>query len=170
MASLMENLIVVLKEECEVYEGLFTITQEKTQVIVADDLNRLQEITNVEQDTVTKIQNLEKKRTEIVNDIAMVLGKNQQHLTITEIIQCLNKQPEDQKQLSQLHDRLSTVVHQLVELNEHNQRLVKEALDMVEFNMNVLRSTTMAPQTGAYNKGAYNNDSEQGSGMFDTSR
>ena len=42
MASLMENLIEVLGQECKEYEGLLSLSQKKTQVIAGGNLDELQ--------------------------------------------------------------------------------------------------------------------------------
>ena len=41
-------------------------------------------------------------------------------------------------------------------VNEQNRELILSALDMVQFNMNVLQSMKAAPETANYNRGAYN--------------
>ena len=66
----MENLIAVLQQECEEYNGLLELSDRKTPVIVAGDLDQLQKITDEEQEWVGRIAHLEKKRVEITADIA----------------------------------------------------------------------------------------------------
>ena len=63
MASLMENLIEVLCQESDEYEGLLTLSQEKTRIIASADLEKLQKITDDEQEVVSRIARLEKRRT-----------------------------------------------------------------------------------------------------------
>ena len=55
MASLMENLIDVLNKESSEYEVLLGLSQKKTPVIIAGDLEALQQITDDEQRIVTKV-------------------------------------------------------------------------------------------------------------------
>ena len=40
MASLMENLIEVLEQECIEYEGLLDLSQKKTPIIVSGNLEQ----------------------------------------------------------------------------------------------------------------------------------
>ena len=156
MATLIDNLIQVLEDEYEVYNKLITISNEKTKVIVANDVNHLKEITDQEQDILTTIANLEHKREEFSNDIAMVLGNSTDNVTLHGIIELMEGQPEIQNQLSDVHDRLLNIVKQLSEINKHNSVLVNDQLEMIEFNLNVLQGMRQAPETGTYNKGAYN--------------
>ena len=64
MASLMEDLIEVLNQECIEYDELLGLSSKKTPVIAAGDLEKLSQITDEEQIAVGKIQKLEKRRIE----------------------------------------------------------------------------------------------------------
>ena len=56
MASLTEELIRVLQEEHDIYQKLVPIAEEKTRVIVKNDLKALQEITEREQKAVEQLR------------------------------------------------------------------------------------------------------------------
>lgn len=54
------------------------------------------------------------------------------------------------------------------ELNLQNKQLLTEALEMVEFNMNVIRSTRMSSGSSNYSSNAAQVDiGDYGAGMFD---
>ena len=72
----MENLIEVLEQESNEYEGLLSLSQKKTPIIVSGNLEELQKITDDEQELVGRISHLEKKRTEVTADIANVLNRD----------------------------------------------------------------------------------------------
>ena len=74
MACLMENLIDVLGEESSEYEVLLELSMKKTPIIVSGNLENLQKITDEEQEAVSRVVNLDKKRMEILTDIANVLN------------------------------------------------------------------------------------------------
>ena len=46
MASLMEELITVLSREKEIYEKLIPISERKTVVLIREDLQELQKVTD----------------------------------------------------------------------------------------------------------------------------
>ena len=58
MASLMENLIEVLCQESDEYEGLLDLSQKKTQIIASADLEELQRITDDEQELVDRLNQI----------------------------------------------------------------------------------------------------------------
>ena len=156
MASLMENLIDVLTKECSEYEELLELSQKKTPIIVKGDLEQLQQITDEEQVVVSRIGNLEKKRIEVTADIANVLNRDVTILKLSNLIEMFSTRPEEQRILSEIHDRLQQAVKNLKKINEQNEQLIKNALEMVDFEMNLLQATRTAPATANYNKGAYN--------------
>lgn len=170
MATLIETLIQVLNEECDVFDKLLDISQVKTQAIVANDIERLTKITDEEQDILTVVTNLEKKREEATVDIATVLGKKTDS-TLKEIISYLDGQTETKNQLSDVHDRLLEKVERLARENQHNGVLVQDQLDLIDFSLNALRGMNQAPETGSYNKGAYNTGETYApiKGTFDSS-
>ena len=83
MASLMENLIEVLCQESDEYEGLLDLSQKKTQIIASADLEELQRITDDEQELVDRLNRLEKKRVEVTKDIANVLNRDVESLKLS---------------------------------------------------------------------------------------
>lgn len=165
----MEELITTLKQEYTIYKELLPIEENKTKVIVSNNLKDLQEITEEEQTVVDKINGLERKRAEILANIGTVINRDSATLHIQNIIELLEKQPKEQKQLSDIHDNLKKLVQRLMEINNHNNSLIQQSLEMIEFNMNFIQSTRMLPGNNGYDKGASQYDaSSTQSGMFDT--
>lgn len=158
MASLIEELMNVLEEECVIYEELFRVSDIKTQSIVKGDIGQLQKITEKEQDVVDKVLVLERRRQNIVDNIAVVLNQKNKSMTVADIVRVMENQPEFQKPLSELHHRLRTVVMQLQQVNAQNRDLLENALEMTEFNINILQTAGQAPETANYDKKSYSGD------------
>ena len=169
MASLMENLIEVLGRECDEYEGLLALSQKKTQIIAGGDLEELQKITDDEQDLVSRVSNLDKKRVEITADIANVLNKDVETMKLSNLIQMLAGRSAEQAKLAEAHDRLQAAVRELQRVNEQNRELLENAVEMVEFEMNLLQAMKAAPETANYTRNAYNSGAQMGvtNGNFD---
>lgn len=168
MASLIEELINVLEQEQEVYQQLVPIAEEKTNIIVKNDLNALQEITGKEQNAVDMLNVLERRREEIITNIGTVINRKPETLDMKTLIQFMEQQPNEQKALSVLHDNLKRTIQRLVEINNRNKSLIQESLEMIEFNMNFIQSTRMSPGNNTYTKGASQYDAQASqTGMFD---
>lgn len=154
MASLIEELVSTLDREERLYTDLIPIQEKKTRAIVANDLDAIGKLADEEQQLVDEVGILEAKRTRIANDIATVLGKPQGTMKLEQIVQTLKNQPLEQKRLQDLHDRLRRTVARLQELNAQNKELLDQVLEMVEFNMNVIRSTRMSSGSSNYSSSA----------------
>ncbi len=89
-------------------------------------------------------------------------------MKLEQIVQTLKNQPDEQKKLQELHDRLRRTIARLQELNVQNKDLLDQVLEMVEFNMNVIRSTRMSSGSSNYSSSAAQVDlPDMEAGMFD---
>lgn len=168
MASLVENLISILDEEEKFYCDLVPIAERKAEAIIKNNLDDLQKINMEEQGIVDRIGVLEQKRQEVVANIAIVMGQNAKDLNLHAIIEMLQKQPKEQMQLKRIHDKLKKSVERLQDVNAQNKLLIQDALEMVEFNMNYIRSTRMSSGSSNYSKRASVMDApDLGAGTFD---
>ncbi len=165
----MENLIEVLDLESREYEDLLELSTKKTSVIVVGGLDDLAKITDEEQNVVSKINRLEQKRQEVYADIANVINRDVDTLMLADLIEMLKARPGEQQKLARVYDRLSTAVHKVRSVNEQNRILIENALEMVEFDMNMLQAMKAAPETANYNRGAFNTGTLMGvdAGGFD---
>jgi flagellar biosynthesis/type III secretory pathway chaperone len=168
MAGLIDELVNVMSQENDIYRELIPIAEEKTRVIIKNDLDALQKITEQEQLTIEKITALEKKREEVVINIGTVLSRDPKELNMKALIKIMGKQPEEQKELSRIHDELNVNLRRLVTINDRNKELINQSLEMIEFNMNLIQSTRMAPGVNNYTRSAGESSIRQaGTGMFD---
>lgn len=168
MASLMENLLQVLEKENSEYESLVELSTQKRQIIIDGDIPGLEKITDREQDITSKIKNLENRREEILNDMAIVLSKDAKDLTLTNMIAFLHKQPQEQQKLKDMQAKLRDTLGRMADINRQNEGLLKHALEMTEFDLTLFRSMRQAPITANYDKHAYNTGDILGSGGFDS--
>lgn len=155
MASLIENLITILEQESELYERLIKESMDKTPVIVSNDLQRLSEANDREQRIVDEITSISHKRNQALGEIATVLGKDADTITVSEVIELMAKQPEFQHPLIAVRDKMLKQADLLKQVNVHNQNLLKESLEMTEYSINLMQSMNQAPETANYNKGSY---------------
>jgi len=164
VASLMENLIVTLGDLCEEYENLLGLSSKKKPVIISGNLEELSKITDEEQIVVGRINHLDRKRQEVVSDIANVVNRDVEDLKLENMIQMLEPRPTEQQKLAAVYDRLKDVVHREKQMNEQNRELILNALEMIQFDINMFQAMKAAPQTANYNKGAYSTGSVIGVG------
>lgn len=155
MASLIDVLIDTLEKESTEYEGLLELGLEKTGIIIRNDVNELSRMVEKEQLVMERIIALEKKRTEVSDDIADVLNKDVKTLTLTRLIELLSSQEKERDALSSIHDRLSLTMKRMVDVNERNKALLDQSMEMLQFEMNLVQSMRRGPETNNYGRDAY---------------
>ncbi|MCI8299966.1 MAG: flagellar protein FlgN [Lachnospiraceae bacterium] len=163
----MEDFISVLEQENQEYQRLAELSNEKKQIIIDGDIPSLENITDKEQEIAGILKNLEHKREEVVKDMSIVLSKQPEELTITNMIAFLNKQPEEQQKLTDLRERLRETLAELNDINQQNEELLKLAMEMAEFDLTLFRSMRQAPETANYDRRANNTGDLLGNSGFD---
>ena len=167
MASLMDDLLDVIEQEENHYRKLIGLSTDKKDAIIKGDIRTLEDITNEEQDVTSILKNLETKRSGVLADMADVLGQDAETLTVRKMIDLLEKQPNEQKKLSDLCDRLRHTLDEMSAVNEQNRVLLEQALEMVNFDLTLFKSLRQAPEMANYDKNAYNTGELLGSSGFD---
>ena len=163
----MEELLGVLKDEEQQYEMLIELNGEKREAVIKANIESLEQITIKEQEAASTLLNLSNKRGRVLKDMATVLGKDADEMTINRMIGYLESQPEEQQQLIDQRDRLIAAGTRMRTMNQQNETLLKQALEMVEFDLTLLRSMRQAPETANYDKNAYNTGDLLGGSAFD---
>lgn len=167
MASLMEDFMDILEKENGEYERLMELSIQKRQIIIDGDVPALEDMTGREQEITSNLKNLENKREQVVKDMAIVLSKDPEELTITNMIAFLNKQPEEQQKLQSIRERLKSTLTKMADINTQNEILLTQAMEMVEFDLTLFKSMRQAPTTANYDKRANNTGEVLGSRGFD---
>ncbi|MCQ2537991.1 MAG: flagellar protein FlgN [Lachnospiraceae bacterium] len=140
MAGLMDELIMTLNDELQIYKDLIPISDTKSGVIISNNVAELERITEKEQIIAENLGRLEKKRERIMADIRTVLSKRNSELKLDELIGLMEKQPESQKQLIAVRKELKETIGRLKMLNDRNQKLITESLSISEYQLNMIRS------------------------------
>jgi flagellar biosynthesis/type III secretory pathway chaperone len=140
MPGMMHQLIETMNEQADRYEELLGLSDEKKDIIVKNDVDSLQKITNLESILISQNNKLEKKRISLVSDIAEVLGKRGADLSLTSLAEMLEEQPEKEALLA-AGERIRVTLEKLSDLNDLNSTLIKNALDYIEYSLNLMRST-----------------------------
>lgn len=167
MASLVEELINVLAEEESIYKKLTEYGEKKRQIIIDADISELEKLTDLEQQASDELLTKSNKQIALLGDIATVLGKTDEKMTVTRLIGYLDKQPDIQSKLTETRDSLLDTADQMQKINDLNSQLLVQAIEMTEFDITLFKSMRQAPETANYDKSAYNTGTILGNSGFD---
>lgn len=167
MASLVEELVKVLETEEKIYQTLIGYGEKKTDILIRGDVPALEELTSQEQLASDELIMQSNRQVQLLKDIATVLGKTEEKMTVTRLIELLDSQPQVQRQLTIARDNLIAAANKTKSLNDQNTVLICQALELNEFDLTLFKSMRQAPETANYDKSACNTGSLLGSSGFD---
>lgn len=170
MASIMDEFVATLEAENEAYGRLVQVSREKTRTIVEQKVDELMEITAREQAIVEEIMVLEKKRTEVRSEMAKILKVPAENLTLLSMSKMFEKRPEDKKRILDLREKIRLTLVDVARINKENETLLNQSMEMLEYDINLIRSTRVAPTTANYDRYAYNTDTILPSGGFNVTQ
>ena len=165
MASLVEELVTVLEEEEKIYQTLISYGEKKTDILIRADVPELEKLTCLEQLASDDLVTHSNQQVQLLKDIANVLGRTEEKMTVTRLITLLESQPDVQKKLTEARDRLLAAADRMNHQNDQNVALIKQAIN--EFDLTLFKSLRQAPETANYDKTACNTGSLLGSSGFD---
>ena len=166
MAGMINQLIDVMSEQTERYTELLGLAKEKQDVIIQNDIETLQKLTNLENMVISQNNRLEKKRMALVNDISEVLGHGGSEIDLATLLSLLDGQ-EEQAKLKDVGERIRSVLNELKEVNDVNNSLIQNSLDYIEYSLNVIRSSITPNQPGFP---AASTKSQENFGTFDAKK
>ncbi len=130
----LDNLFDVLKEQLDLYDEFIAVEQEKYNVILADDVNRLDEIVTKEQVFFLKSRGLDQKREHLLKELGFE-GK-----TLKQLIELVDESDKDR--FSKMHHDIFTVLQNFKEKNKQCQDLVQIRLYRTQAMLNKLDEST----------------------------
>lgn len=135
----MKRMIEILKKELEIYQEMLKISENKTDIIVKDKVDELQEMTNCEEEFVKQFIAIEKERIQIVKNFASENGFGEKILKVTEICEYF---PEDKDELMRLRYEILDVIEKIKVKNELNGKLLKNSLEYINFSVGLATGTS----------------------------
>ncbi|MEE1071530.1 MAG: flagellar protein FlgN [Cellulosilyticum sp.] len=152
MAGIIYELIDVLEEQKECYEGLNTLATYTENAVINKNIEFLQEVVKTEEQFIGRINNLEKKRESLMQDICIVTGMKYQDVTVTLMIEKIGPDTEVGQKLTVLRDETKEQLKQLKRQSDLNKQLLADSLELVEFMVNALGATQGYSHVGSYNR------------------
>jgi len=142
MEGYLNQLCDILEQEIKIYNTILEKSKEKTDIVVSGRVNELDRIVKLEQSLVVQIGKLEQKREEVVLNIAGILNMDSNRLNIKQLIQSA---PEEYQEKLEIYQKsLEDILGQLKDVNELNGKLIENALDYVEFSLNIMTNASIS--------------------------
>ncbi len=167
MAGIIYELIDVLEEQKECYDGLKTLATYTETAVVNKNLEFLDEVVKTEEQFVGRLGVLDKKRESLMKDIAIVTGMNYNDITVTRIIDKIGAESEAGKRLALLRGEIRKLLGELRTQSELNKVLLDQSLELVDFTINAIGSTKGYSHVGNYSRPGEDMSMERQQSIFD---
>lgn len=153
MMTFREELELILNKLLEIAIELKELSLEKTDYIVNNNITELDKLTQKEEESINKMGIIEDARMKLLDTWGV--GED------TPISNLIKRLPEDNRKLIKIRDEMTRVFEELTERNKLNNDLIKENLDWIDFNMNLITNVP-GDQTYGNQKGQ-----AKGNSIFD---
>lgn len=139
-----EELQEILTKQLTVLISLKQLAFEKTDIIVGNRVEGLEQITKSEEALINEMGLLEEQRVKFLDTWGIA--------TDTPISNVIEKIPEDKEELLHIKEEMSSVLEELHLRNALNNNLITENLDWIDFNMNLITSSDTPTNYGKGSK------------------
>lgn len=146
MERFIDELVKILSAMLSTYEDLYELQKRQTAVIIAGDMEKLQEILRQEDAIITSLGELERARSDIVMEIFR-RGNWKEEISLTDIASLGIRRDE----LLEIQNRLKSVINDVSQQNSLNGKLVKQALEYIDRSIDAIKSA-MVQDNGIYKK------------------
>jgi len=133
---LQQKLIEILKAEYTLYQDLTELSDKKTDLIIDQKIEGLEDVIVKEEKLVSQLQQLEEKRERLTGE-----------RDLTDFID--DTKPQHKDRMEELRNKLLEVTTKLRETNQLNNKLLKNALQLTNLNINLLTNNS---KEGTYGK------------------
>ncbi len=162
MSQLSEQLARILEREQVIYEEVLDLAEKKKRIIIDGKLKELEDITRRETEIVGILIKLENLRSQTSEQLAAEKGIREL-VSMRDLLPLLD--PKDQLYISALQAQLKGTIASLQNVNELNGKLLKQSLELVDFNLNLI--STIGSVSSGYTAEASEKGQPIRSGLFD---
>ncbi|TCO76471.1 flagellar protein FlgN [Marinisporobacter balticus] len=162
MSKSIEQLILALNKEYEIYQDYLVLAKKKRDMVVQGNMKALDKLTKKEQNMIANMGKIEKIRITIIGNI-LFEEKIDWVENITELTNYFDE--SSKTELINLKENLGILLQEIKHINEFNSKLIQQSLDYIDFNVNLLTSVELKGNT--YGSKADDKDLKQRPNLFD---
>ncbi|MDR2005640.1 MAG: flagellar protein FlgN [Acidaminococcales bacterium] len=143
MDAAWEEMIGLLEGMSEYYLEMIGLAEEKRDALVNAQADKISKIIAQEEALIGQIGALENKRIGLVRRIAAESGWTDQKIKLLYLVE---RAPDKfAERMKQTGHKLADIVMRIAMLNGINNNLLKQAMHIVEYNINILSRAQAAP-------------------------
>lgn len=146
MKQQINKVIKILEKEYQLYKKIKKLVKSKQEAVIEKDLDSLEEIVRQEASHIEKLNELEEKRFDLIGD-----------QKVSQLKEKIDNEDKRNK-LIDVQNKLTKIIEAVQEINNTNDKLLKDALQLVNLELNAL---TGQKKQGTYSKGGKADSQDQ---------
>lgn len=143
MDKYCSGLLDILQSQINIYREMFSLSLEKTSVLIKGNIAELERITKREESLIMRVGRLEEQRQVLHSALAAQFALSPDEMSSSELV---NRVDEPYKlKFQKKFDEIKDVLSQISQVNNGNADLINNSLDFVNFSLNLLTSHSTTP-------------------------
>ena len=130
MRQLLADLCGLLSEQKSVLEDMLRLSHEERRVIIGGEAELLEDVVRRELKALSKLNAIEKKRTELHEAISKQFGLPVGDLNVSSIAR--RAEPDERAAIKKLQTELTALLKQHTEMNMENRELIKAHIEYTD--------------------------------------
>jgi flagellar biosynthesis/type III secretory pathway chaperone len=140
MKEQITDLVELLEQQNKVYMELLEISRRKTKVIVEGRVGQLDRLTRLEQKVVFRAGCLEKRREELLIQLAGQDYKNADRVSLGPLLDKAGGRLKER--FMNLREDIAGTLLQLKEVNDLNSSLIEKSLEYIKLSLDIVTDRT----------------------------
>ena len=143
MSGVWEELIGILDGIGEEYLKMTGLAEQKRDALVNVKVENISKLIAEEEALIKSITRLEDRRVLLVEQIARANGWTDQRIKLLDLVE--RAPAEYAERMKRIGQRLADIVMQIAMLNGINNNLLKQAMQIIEYNINIMSNAQATP-------------------------
>jgi flagellar biosynthesis/type III secretory pathway chaperone len=161
-----QTLIQTMTALNGIHDTLSELAEEKKQVLIHNQVERLTQIVSRENKLIKQISDLDQQRKEAMGQFLMDRGyKPNPKVTVSDLTKIIFNM-EEKTALINLQKQLLATIRRLRDMNQLNQQLIEHSLSFIDYSLDIIVGP---PEDDVfYHKPQQSNQGNKRLGIFDT--
>lgn len=132
------QLISILHQLKDLHGKLLESGEQKKQAIVDNDVKLLNQLVTNEGKWIKQVAECERERISVIKQFLVAKGyKPSSRITVAELAKLIFN-AEEKKEMLMVQQQLLKVLHEVKQINDSNQQLLKQSLQFIEFSIDLM--------------------------------
>jgi len=132
------GLIHTMNQMIQIHQTLLELSQQKTSILVANQVDKLNQIVNKERNIIKEIKELDNRRIDEINEFLLEKGyKPNPKITIEDFSKLVFK-ADEKHSIKEAQEKLLRIIGKLKEHSQLNQSLIEQSLAFIEYSLDIV--------------------------------